>query len=639
MGTRPLPWLAPPRNLLLALAALTIGSAAALGWLGWQILQQEEIVEAQRAHERLEHDADRAVQDLERQLSDIDTLLTEWTDAASAAEDAPAAGLGVIFTTSGFRTIPPASLLFHPVLPARAEPSDDLFIDGEKAEFQRRDYVSAAASYRQLARSRDAATRAAALMRLGRVMASARRHEESLTTFEHLAALGDVPLIGLPAELVGRHARLPLLRTVGRVDAARTEAAALVQDLQRARWTLARGQYEHYVESAAAVAGEPPRTTEALATAHAVADLWDHWTAQRVTRGRRVQRVGSKSVLVAWRGTQDRLGAWVGEPAALVARLNLDPDRVVTLSDAEGFIAGDATRPQQRQTVRPAAETRLPWTLHVSATASPNASGFSRRLLVAALTLLVLFLASGSYFIGRAVRHEMALARLQSDFVSAVSHEFRTPLSAMRQFSELLASGRVPSEAKRQHYYESLAGESRRLQRLVENLLNFGRLEAGAMPYRLEPLDARAVVEEVVDAYRSQLSRPDCRIEIAGSADAPALMGNRDALGLALHNLLDNAVKYAGVDRPVRIDWRRQKDRVALSVSDQGPGIAPDEQGRIFQKFVRGAAAGRGNVRGTGVGLAMVRLVAEGHGGEVVLESRPGEGSTFTILVPAAEAS
>jgi signal transduction histidine kinase len=307
----------------------------------------------------------------------------------------------------------------------------------------------------------------------------------------------------------------------------------------------------------------------------------------------------------------------------------------LALSDAEGVMAGEVTRPGAGVT-RGAFETRLPWSVHVGDAGSPAGSAGSRRrqLVVAGLVVMLGFLATGSYFIGRAVRQERDLARLQADFVSAVSHEFRTPLAAMRQLSELLAAGRVPVDARRQQYYESLAGESRRLQRLVENLLDFSRLEAGGRPYRREPLDPRALVEQVVAEFQAQLSQPECRIEIAGS-DAPVvLLADREALALALHNLIDNAVKYSGPGRTVRVEWGRQNDRVALRVRDEGPGIAAGERDRIFKKFVRGAAAA--NVRGTGVGLAMVQLVVAGHGGEVVVDSQPGAGATFTMLLPSA---
>ena len=249
---------------------------------------------------------------------------------------------------------------------------------------------------------------------------------------------------------------------------------------------------------------------------------------------------------------------------------------------------------------------------------------------------MVTFLVAGLYFIGRAVTQEMDLAQLQSDFVSAVSHEFRTPLAAMRQLSELLAGGRVAHQERRQQYYESLAGESRRLQRLVENLLNVGRLQAGARPYHLEPLDPRALVEQVVAGFCAELANPGCEIEVSGDTAPVRLLADADAVGLALHNLLDNAVKYGGAGRPVSVSWARQGDRVALRVRDQGPGIPADERSRIFERFVRGTAATAANVRGTGIGLAMVQQVVTSHGGEVTVESAPGAGSVFTMWLPTA---
>jgi signal transduction histidine kinase len=251
--------------------------------------------------------------------------------------------------------------------------------------------------------------------------------------------------------------------------------------------------------------------------------------------------------------------------------------------------------------------------------------------------MMLTFLVAGSYFIARAVKQEMDLARLQSDFVSAVSHEFRTPLAAMRQLSELLAAGRVPHRERRQQYYESLAGESRRLQRLVENLLNFGRLQAGAQPYRLEPLDPRALVDQVVSEFRSQLSRPECQIDVSGDAEPVRVMADPDAVALALHNLIDNAVKYGGAGRSIAVSCERQGERIALRVRDHGPGIPADERTRIFERFVRGTAASAANVSGTGIGLAMVQQVVVSHGGAVTVESTPGAGSTFTMWLPITD--
>jgi signal transduction histidine kinase len=286
-------------------------------------------------------------------------------------------------------------------------------------------------------------------------------------------------------------------------------------------------------------------------------------------------------------------------------------------------------------------DSALPWVVHVRRTGGylPESRFTRGRLTVLGIVVMSLFLLTGVYFIGRAVRREIALARLHADFVSAVSHEFRTPLAAMRQLSEVLAAGRVPDQARREQYFQSLASESRRLQRLVENLLDFGRLQAGSAVYRLQPVDPGALVERVVTEFRGQVSPAPCHVDITGADECGCVLADPDAVGLALYNLLDNAVKYGGSESHVDVSWERQGSRIGLHVRDHGPGVRPEERARIFDSFVRGSAASAGKVRGTGIGLALVKQIATGHGGDVAVHSAPETGSVFTIWLPAGEDS
>jgi signal transduction histidine kinase len=226
---------------------------------------------------------------------------------------------------------------------------------------------------------------------------------------------------------------------------------------------------------------------------------------------------------------------------------------------------------------------------------------------------------------------------MQSDFVSAVSHEFRSPLTSMRQLSEILALGRVPSEERKQIYYETLVKETTRLQRLVESLLNFGRMEAGARKYRFEELDAGALVRHVAAEFDQQVAERGWRIAARGPEASCWIEADPDALSVAVRNIIDNAVKYSGGNPTVSVEWGVQNGAVTIGVRDQGPGIPESEREAIFQKFVRGAAASSANVKGSGVGLAMVRHIIDAHGGEIKLESAIGSGSTFTILLPAVQ--
>jgi signal transduction histidine kinase len=632
-------WLRPPRSLLIVLTAITAGSSVALGWLTWEVLRREEAVAAQYEAERVALDADGAVQAMVRALGDAEAALDEHlTAAAPTPSNALDGGTAVIFDKIGVAPIAPARLLFYPTVAARPEAPDAIFDEGERAEFQQRDLRAATRIYERMAATPEPTVRAAALMRLARVQVKAGALDKAMDAYEQLSNLVDVAVSGLPADLVARNARSAILIRLGRRDAGRAAREAIARDLVGGRWRLTRGQFDHFIEESGA-ADRPGIPPAHLTAAETVDALWRDWQAGSAAAGRRLRREGDLSVLVLTRSGNGRLAGWVAPAAALLARVSLDPAVQLGISDAGGYILAGAPQHSRSPLVRAPAETGLPWSVHVSRRLATASGGLSRGHLAAlGLGIMLAFLLAGAYFVGRAIQHEVTLRRQQADFVSAVSHEFRTPLAAMRQLSELLAAGRVPSEERRHSYYESLAGESRRLQHLVEQLLDFGRLEAGARPMVLEPLEPRALVEQVVAAFQSQLARPACRIELAGD-ESSLVLADRAALSLALHNLLDNAVKYAGADGPIRVQWAARGGRVAISVRDQGPGIAAEERVKIFEKFVRGAAATKGLIPGTGIGLAMVQLVANSHGGDVTVDSQPGTGATFTLLLPAASAS
>jgi signal transduction histidine kinase len=241
--------------------------------------------------------------------------------------------------------------------------------------------------------------------------------------------------------------------------------------------------------------------------------------------------------------------------------------------------------------------------------------------------------ASG-YVTVRGIRRELAIARQQADFVAAVSHEFRAPLTSIVQLSRLLHEGRLSDESRRHQYYEALMSEGDRLHRLVEKLLSFGRAEAGR--YRFEPLDASQLTVEVVNRFQKHNGIPDVRVST--SATPCPIRADREMLSLALWNLLDNAIKYSPSGRHVHVDVSRDSCRARIAVRDEGTGIAVQDRERIFERFVRGNKEMTGGTAGTGIGLALVRQVVTPHSGEVRLDSEVGLGSTFTIVIPAEAA-
>jgi signal transduction histidine kinase len=249
--------------------------------------------------------------------------------------------------------------------------------------------------------------------------------------------------------------------------------------------------------------------------------------------------------------------------------------------------------------------------------------------------MLMLVLAS-AYAIHRGISQELQVARLQSDFVAAVSHEFRSPLTTLRTLTELLAHNRIVDESRRQQSYLFLERETHRLHRLVEDLLDFGRMESGRKQYRVQPHDAFQLVRAAVADFTEEAAASGFHIETSLSSEPATVQADEEALRRALRNLLENAVKYSPECRTVWVKGAVSDHQVAISVRDRGMGIDSREQSEVFQKFVRGDAAKKAGIKGTGIGLSMVRQIVDALGGEIRLESAVGAGSTFTILLPLA---
>jgi two-component system phosphate regulon sensor histidine kinase PhoR len=204
----------------------------------------------------------------------------------------------------------------------------------------------------------------------------------------------------------------------------------------------------------------------------------------------------------------------------------------------------------------------------------------------------------------------------------------------MRQLSEMLARGRMTSEDQKQRAYELMLGESDRLRRLVESLLDFGRMQAREYRFRAQEFDAGEWARSVVEEFQETVRNEGFLVEFDASGRGARIRGDREALGNALWNLLDNAVKYSAASKQARVTLSSSHGRVEVSVRDHGIGIARDELKRVFQKFYRGAHARKQGTKGTGIGLTMVKEIVEAHGGTVRVRSEPGRGSEFTMVLP-----
>jgi signal transduction histidine kinase len=634
--TRDRLWGRSSANLALVFLGVAAPPALTLVWLGLQLLHEDRALLAQRDLERHQAAQAAVVRALEQSVASAERRAIDGP--------VPEGTVRFVMTAESFDAQPADRVLWLPRSQAMPAAESARFADTERWEYQG-GLERALAVYVDAAKSSRVEVRAAALLRIARIHRSRKEWQSALDAYHRLAMITNVAIEHAPADLQARRAIISVLQESGRREELQREATRLETDLLSGRWRLDRPSWQLTARELESLIGRPVPTAPArrLFSDAAQAVVAD---PSRLGAARRLVPTGTGTVLVLSRqegastfvlgvapDVQQNWATAAGAHAPAGTQLSL-------LGPSGGPMVGAPAVSGQATTKASVSETGLPWTVAMRfGGASPSAAerASRQRLLAAGLAAILLFFFGGGYFLWRVLQRELAVARLQTDFVSAVSHEFRTPLTSMRHATELLKeSDDVPPD-RRLTFYEALDRNTERLHRLVESLLDFSRMEAGHKHYDLRPVDIRTLTADVVADFQKAVGTRGFVVDLQVDAGVPVLVrADAPSLTNALWNLLDNAVKYSPDGRAIGVSLQPAPGGVEIAVRDHGLGIPVHERKEILRRFVRGEQAKRLGIKGTGLGLAMVSHILAAHGGRLELDSQEGVGSTFRMVLPAA---
>ena len=322
----------------------------------------------------------------------------------------------------------------------------------------------------------------------------------------------------------------------------------------------------------------------------------------------------------------------------LIENMQFSENTSVTISDLEGRpMLGNKDVSTELATITEFFDDNFPpWKLEFFRSQTSGLVGIDIRKSFYFWTIVVLLivLTFGAVLIMRTIAHEMDVLKIKSDFVSSVSHEFKTPLTSIRTLVERLQDGKVQGKAKMMQYFSVIAQDTDKLTRLVGNILDFSKIEEGKREFDFEETDMAQLVSSLMQDFQKDELLKDFSIQAFIQEDIPQLSVDGEALYQALNNLLDNAVKFSPDKKEIEVHLSKDEENIILEVKDVGIGISPDDLDKIFDKFYQGKNALKQTIKGAGLGLTLVKHTVESHGGRVSVKSKVGEGSTISLIFP-----
>jgi signal transduction histidine kinase len=629
--------------------------------------------------------------------SDLNSAPSRRDLAARLLEQAEkAGGFGALFIISRDESAPlfSARSPFDSASPknapeANADPSAGTATrDAERLEFQAKDPGAAAAAYRKILAANPArSVHGRSLNGLARALSKSGQRDGALENYQRVrrdfgleTSEDGIPLGVLAAIEIGR-----LDREMGRPVPALDVWLLTYSEILGSRYALTEGQFEGFASRLDELIGSVLAEGAPASAGTDAAGRWSEFKRQSAEIRKRAQI--AEMIQAHFAAPPDELSAssrpplspllrskaiddalWIAgyiplsgsrflgallDEGALRERMlppvlsSLRADSGLEAQILDGFGRVLAGGPFQPPAAAPSLQRALPgplspWVLRLSEPSPVRSAPELRRkrtvyFAAAAIVLLAVF--AGGWTTLRGVAKDVEVANLKSDFVATVSHELRTPVTGIRALSELLKEGRVPDDATRARYHETLFRESGRLSRMIENILDFSKIEAGLKEYRFASTDPAALTRAVASHFQDAAGSRGFRLAARIEEPLPRLDLDEEAISRALFNLLDNAAKYSGDAREIDLLARAESGSLVWAVRDRGPGIPAADLPRVFDKFYRSRKTLESTVPGSGIGLTLVKHIVQAHGGAVAIRSEEGAGTTVEIRIPVEKSN
>jgi signal transduction histidine kinase/tetratricopeptide (TPR) repeat protein len=553
-------------------------------------------------------------------------------------------------------------------------------------EFSRKDFRRAIALYRNAGRqTKDRAIQAQMLFNEARCLVKLERRAEAIETFNKVEENypDSMTTSGMPLSLVSRLQTGHCYDAMGDLAGALNIGLTLYGDIIEMRWAISEAQFKTYAglveQDIDDILSKKPAVPD-------LASLTDRYARLKVRRQEKnseweimnsirqevipdlrrkpsvsaalssiqySKTMGNRTFLVLASpiietpqkdpagliGLKIKEDVLLNEVLSKAAANDLPSDKSrLVVSDLEGrTLLGSPGLSAERATLTEFFDDNFPpWKMEFYASRAEGIgfAGLKNSFYFWTILTLVVVLTFGAVLIGRTIGHEMEILKLKSDFVSSVSHEFKTPLTSIKALAERLQSDKVIDSARMKQYFSLISQNTDQLTHLVKNLLDFSKIEEGKLEYHYAPTDIAELVNQQIRDFEKNDVQKRAQITTSIPDNIPPINADREALSQALNNLLDNAFKFSAPEAKVEVRVKKEKDDVVIEVADQGIGIPQEEMEKIFDKFYQAKNAVKHSAKGTGLGLTLVKHTVETHGGKVSVRSKVSEGSTFSLIFP-----